>query len=371
MKILAGVHQPDAGTIEIGGEEVSFGHPVQAQQAGLSTVFQEFNLLPERSIAENIYLGREPRRRGLSTPARCTATPRQLLDGLGVTRPAARRSGSARCRWPSSRSSRSPRRSATTPGSSPWTSRPPRSPTTRSSCSTRSSATSPSRGIAIIYVSHRLKEIFDLCDTITVLKDGRQVTTAPAAELDDADVVRLMVGRSISSFFPDPVPGTEVGEPRLELRGAGNGYVDGIDLTLRAGEIVGVVRAAGLGPHRAARGDLRHPPVHPRRDAARRQAGPVPLAAQAPSAAGWRWSPRTARPPAWRCGRRSSTTPWAWSARSSRGVPPPPRREVPGVLSSLDVSARRDGPGGPVPLRRQPAEGRPRPLAAHPAPASC
>ena len=75
-----------------------------------------------------------------------------------------------------------------------------------------------------------------------------------------------MVGRSISSFFPDPVAGTEVGEPRLELRGAGNGYVDGIDLTLRAGEIVGRRRAAGLRPHRAARGGLRRPPVHPRRD---------------------------------------------------------------------------------------------------------
>ena len=103
------------------------------------------------------------------------------------------------------------------------------------------------RGVAILYVSHRLKEIFDLCDTITVLKDGRQVTTRPAAELDDAELVRLMVGRSISSFFPDPVEGTEVGEPRLELRGAGNGYVDGIDLTLRAGEIVGVAGLQGSG----------------------------------------------------------------------------------------------------------------------------
>ena len=55
-----------------------------------------------------------------------------------------------------------------------------------------------------------------------------------------------MVGRSISSFFPDPLPGTEVGEPRLELRGAGNGYVDGIDLTLRAGEIVGDLGSPGL-----------------------------------------------------------------------------------------------------------------------------
>ena len=60
MKLLAGVYQPDSGTIELDGSEVSFGHPVQAQHAGVSTVFQEFNLLPERTIAENVYLGREP-----------------------------------------------------------------------------------------------------------------------------------------------------------------------------------------------------------------------------------------------------------------------------------------------------------------------
>ncbi len=85
MKILAGVHQADDGTVEIGGEQVAFSHPVQAQQAGLSTVFQEFNLLPERSVAENIWLGREPRRRGLvDTRAMISATD-ELLSGLGIT----------------------------------------------------------------------------------------------------------------------------------------------------------------------------------------------------------------------------------------------------------------------------------------------
>jgi len=103
------------------------------------------------------------------------------------------------------------------------------------------------RGVAIIYVSHRLKEIFDLCDTITVLKDGVQVATRPADELDEAGLVRLMVGRSMASFFPDALEGTEVGTPRLELRNAGNGYVDDIDLELRAGEIVGIAGLQGSG----------------------------------------------------------------------------------------------------------------------------
>jgi ribose transport system ATP-binding protein len=103
------------------------------------------------------------------------------------------------------------------------------------------------RGVAILYVSHRLKEIFDLCDTVTVLKDGRLVASRPAAELDEATLVRLMVGRTISTFFPDPREGTEVGDVRLRLTGAGNGYVDGVDLEVRGGEIVGLAGLQGSG----------------------------------------------------------------------------------------------------------------------------
>ena len=222
------------------------------------------------------------------------------------------------------------------------------------------------RGVAILYVSHRLKEVFDLCDTITVLKDGQQVATEPAADLDDAALVRLMVGRSISSFFPDPVEGTEVGEPGLELRGAGNGYVDGVDLTLRAGEIVGRRRAAGVRPHRAARGDLRRPPVHPRRDGVAGTGRParVPAAGRAQRARDGDRGPQGHRPgpqpvhPRQRARRRPRRLPAPYSARAPRdagtavlagGVGPGPR------------------PGGAVPLRRQPAEGRARPLAGHPA----
>ncbi|SDD43309.1 ATP-binding cassette domain-containing protein, partial [Glycomyces harbinensis] len=84
MKILAGVHSADAGTVELNGRAVSFTHPLQAQNAGVASVFQEFNLLPELTVAENVHLGREPRRRGLIDRRAMTAQTAETLADLGV-----------------------------------------------------------------------------------------------------------------------------------------------------------------------------------------------------------------------------------------------------------------------------------------------
>jgi ribose transport system ATP-binding protein len=246
MKILAGVYQADEGAIELDGDEVAFSHPVQAQQAGLSTVFQEFNLLPERTIAENIYLGREPRRRGLVDTAQMSRDTEALLTELGVSglRPTRRvRSLSV-----------AEQQVVEIAKAVSYDARIIQMDEPTAALAEHEVdllhaiiAKLTDSGVGILYVSHRLKEIFELCDTITILKDGAQVATKPAEELDEAELVRLMVGRSISSFFPDPLPDTEPGETLLELRDAGNGYVDAIDLTLRGGEIVGISGLQGSG----------------------------------------------------------------------------------------------------------------------------
>ncbi len=246
MKILAGVYQADEGTIELDGDEVAFSHPVQAQQAGLSTVFQEFNLLPERTIAENIYLGREPRRRGLVDTAQMNRDTEALLTELGVSglRPTRRvRSLSV-----------AEQQVVEIAKAVSYDARIIQMDEPTAALAEHEVdllhaiiAKLTNSGVGILYVSHRLKEIFELCDTITILKDGAQVATKPVDELDEAELVRLMVGRSISSFFPDPLPDKKPGETLLELRGAGNGYVDGIDLTLRGGEIVGISGLQGSG----------------------------------------------------------------------------------------------------------------------------
>jgi ribose transport system ATP-binding protein len=338
MKILAGVHLADEGTIEIDGRTVAFHHPVQAQQAGLSTVFQEFNLLPERTVAENIYLGREPRRRGLVDTGQMQRDTEQLLDDLGVT--------GLRAAQKVRSLSVAEQQIVEIAKAMSYDARIIQMDEPTAALAEHEVELLygiirrlTSRGVAILYVSHRLKEIFELCDTITVLKDGSQVATRPSAEIDDGELVRLMVGRSISSFFPDPLPGTEVGEPRLELRGAGNGYVDGIDLTLRAGEVVGVSGLQGSGrtelleavfgvtPLTRGQMLLDGTPVRPRSPRAAIRAG-LAMITEDRKATGLALNQTI-------LDNALGVVRSVFPRRTGRA-----RREVPGLLSSLEVSAR-------------------------------
>jgi len=246
MKVLAGVYQPDAGSIEIDGEPQHFGHPLQAQHAGVATVFQEFNLLPDRTIAQNIYLGREPRKGPLVDTGRMRRDTAELLTGLGVEgldpdAPVRTLSVAEQQIVEIAKAISFSARIISM--DEPTAALADHEVALLYSIIERLTA----RGVAILYVSHRLKEIFDLCDTITVLKDGQMVTSRPAGELDESTLVRLMVGRTISAFFPDKDPDTTPGEVALELSGAGNGYVDGVDLAVRGGEIVGLAGLQGSG----------------------------------------------------------------------------------------------------------------------------
>ncbi|QEO13987.1 sugar ABC transporter ATP-binding protein [Agromyces intestinalis] len=246
MKILAGVYERDAGTVELAGEPVDFHHPVEAAHAGLATVFQEFNLLPERTVAENVFLGREPRRRGFVDRRGMLRQTRELLAEIGID--AIDADAPVRSLTVAEQQIVEIVKALSTGArviqmDEPTAALADHEVELLYAIIRRLQA----RGVAILYVSHRLKEIFDLCDTITVLKDGALVSTSPAADLDTDELVRRMVGRPIEAYYPDPEPGTELGAPRLELRAAGNAYVDSVDLEVRAGEIVGVAGLQGSG----------------------------------------------------------------------------------------------------------------------------
>jgi len=246
MKILAGVHQPDAGTVEFGGREVSYSHPIQAMNDGLVTVFQEFNLLPERTVAQNVFLGREPRKGLLLDKRAMSRRTSEILSDLGVDfiDPRSRVGSLSVAEQQIVEIVKALSFDAKVISmDEPTAALSDHEVELLYDIIRRLTA----RGVAVIYVSHRLKEIFDLCDRITILKDGSLVSTDSTAALSTSELVRRMVGRPIQSYYPEADPGTTVGQARITLEDAGNEYVDGVSLELRSGEIVGLAGLQGSG----------------------------------------------------------------------------------------------------------------------------
>ena len=338
MKIIAGVQPADEGTVHYRGDEVRYAHPRQAMDEGIVTVFQEFTLLPERTVAQNVYLGREPRRGGFVDQKAMIRRTSELLTDLGVSfiDPQARVGSLTVAEQQIVEIVKALSFDAQVISmDEPTAALSDREVELLYAIIRRLTA----RGVAVIYVSHRLKEIFDLCDRITILKDGALVSTDETGALTTDELVRRMVGRSIQSYYPDAVDGTVVGEPRLELDGCGNAFVDGVSLTLRAGEIVGIAGLQGSGRTELVEGIFGIDPFV--RGELRVDGAPIRItSARSAVAAGLALVSEDRKAQGLALGQSvlDNTLLVIRSVFSMRTAPA--RREVPGVLSSLEVSSR-------------------------------
>jgi ribose transport system ATP-binding protein len=260
MKILAGVYAPDRGSIRIDGAEQSFTHPHAAQAAGVGIVYQEFNLLPDRNVAENVFVGREPVKRGIVDRRTMERETVALLEEVGE----------------SSFGPRTPVRRLSVAQQQVVEIIKARSLDARILVLDEPTAALAEnevellftlvrrlqeRGIGILYISHRLREVFALADRITVLKDGGLVKTLATAETDSRGLVNLMVGRELDGYFPPRGTAAELGDVRLETKGLGTSLLRDINVKLRAGEIVGLAGLQGSGRTELARAIFGADPV--------------------------------------------------------------------------------------------------------------
>ena len=251
MKILAGVHQPDRGEIAIAGRAVSFASPRDALSAGVSTVFQELSLLPNLTIAENMFLGKEPVGRfGLPDRRQMLDRSRAALSELGMTLDP---------RTLVSNLSIADRQfveiaHGIKADAQIFILDEPTAALNAADVEVlnRQIARLKADGKAIIYISHRMEEIFGICDDVTVMKDGKHVATRPIAELTPGGLISLMVGRELSDLFP-PRTG-EKGPVLLSCKGLTLSQgAEPISLDLHAGEIVGLAGLEGQGQNDMAR----------------------------------------------------------------------------------------------------------------------
>jgi ABC-type sugar transport system ATPase subunit len=261
MKILSGVYQPDAGTTALDGKTVTLNSPREAQELGISIIYQEFNLMPNLTVAENVFIGREPNTGGFVNRRQMEDDTRALLDALGVSldpRAIVRDLSVAEQQMVEIAKALSYNAQLVIMDE-------PTSALTEREVEKLLEIVRAlkARGLGVIFITHRLDEIYHICDRVTVLRDGRNVGELPIAEAAPEIIVRLMVGRDIDDLYEKTLPVYDLAAaPTLEVRGlsrtgtvrdAAQIVLNDVNLTVRSGEIVGLAGLVGSGRTEVAR----------------------------------------------------------------------------------------------------------------------
>jgi ABC-type sugar transport system ATPase subunit len=246
LGIVSGQIKADSGDVLLGGRPAAFRNPTDALRSGIATVTQETTLAPDLSITENVFLGRRMVRRGPFVDWR--ATRRRALEALRRLGLEVDPSLPVRRLRPDQQQMVEIARALSIDARVLVLDEPTSSLTDDEVASLFALVRNlRNEGVAIIFVSHRLKEVFDLADRVTVLRDGETVGEAPAAELDRPTLIHLMVGRALEEIEP-PATQERGGRPALRLRGVTlPPSVSAVDLDVEPGEIVGLAGLVGAG----------------------------------------------------------------------------------------------------------------------------
>ncbi|MFN7027030.1 MAG: sugar ABC transporter ATP-binding protein, partial [Pseudorhizobium sp.] len=201
MKIISGVYQPTSGTIIYKGRESRFASPLESEAAGIAIIHQELNLVPQLSVAENIYLAREPRRGFLVDRKKLRRDAKRCLDRLGVNidpDTLVRTLSVAQCQMVEIAK-------ALSLDAEVLIMDEPTSSLTEQETSLLFKVIRDLKasGVGIVYISHRLDEMAQIVDRVTVLRDGRYIATSEFADTTINDIVAKMVGRSLEEKFPE------------------------------------------------------------------------------------------------------------------------------------------------------------------------
>ncbi len=252
MKILAGVHTDWSGSLRIAGTEHRFRSPREAEAAGIAIIYQELNLVPGLTVAENIFLGREPTTAGgfIAYPEMNTRAA-GIMAGLGCEVPVTRPVGELRVAHQQlveigkalSQKARIVIMDEPTSALSE----------TETEHLFRIVAQLKAGGVTVIFISHRLGEVFRLCDRVTVMRDGCTVCVRPAAGVSRRELISLMVGRDFEQFFvKEGSPDEEIvlrvsGLSRTDPAHPGRMLLDNVSFAVRRGEMFGIAGLLGAG----------------------------------------------------------------------------------------------------------------------------
>ncbi|TPX01555.1 sugar ABC transporter ATP-binding protein [Schumannella luteola] len=244
VKIIAGLYQRDAGEFLLGGETVDFRTTAESKAAGIAVIYQEPTLFPDLSVTENIFMGRQPLK-GLRRIDRAAMREQALglFQRLGVRihpdRPARGLSIADQQIIEIAKAISLDARVLVMD-----------EPTAALSGVEVDRLFAVARalrdeGRALLFISHRFDEVFALCDTVTVMRDGAYIATQPIAETDTATLVRQMVGRDVAELFPKQE--AVIGDELLRVEGLTSPLFADVDLSVRSGEIVGLAGLVGAG----------------------------------------------------------------------------------------------------------------------------